>query len=1064
MQTKKLFSSLVGTGLRLTILTAMLMVAFIGVAPAAALGPIDFTAYTLSSYGGGQDGACGSGATFGVPNNQTLSLTGNCWKKIALSYNVTANTILEFDFESSAQPEISGIGFDTDDTINNPQSLILQVYGTQAYGTIYNTYSGSGVTHYVIPVGTYYTGSFTSLFFVNDDDAAPIGNSTFSNIQVYEGTPPSLTVTVDGSPVSAPIESYGAAAQDVGSTTTIEDSGATLHIVGNGWKKVGVPYNVTTDTVLEFDFSSGAEGEIHGIGFDTDDNISNPIQIFQLFGTQVYGNQTFNTYTTGAGVVHYSIPVGTFYTGSFLYLTFTNDHDVASPTAESIFSNVVIHGASTQVVPTITFDPAPAPTYPGADFTVNATTDSDGALTYSYVSGPCSLVDGNLGTFTPTGVGDCVVQADTAATANFFAGSAQQTVTISSAGPATSTFDLYAVTGSTILPGQTVPVWGYNDTNAPVTQPGGPTLVVDQGDLVTINLFNTLSEQTALLIQGQAMPPDLTGVASGGSTSYMFTASKPGTFLYEAGLLPNSQHQVAMGLYGALIVRPTGAPSQAYADSGSTFDVEQVLVLSELDPALNNSADPATFDIRQYSPKYYLINGKAYPDTDTISVTAGDTLLLRYVNAGLQAHSMSTLGLTQTIIAQDGNANAFGRRVVAETIATGQTLDTLVEISGAATQYPLYDASLFLRNNTGNNTFAGLGGMLTMVVAGTPVLPGDTVGPVTSLLGVSPNPTDGSVDVTLTASVSDVTTGNSNIAAAEYFIDSAGANGSGTAMTGAFASPTESVSGTITSATLTGLSLGNHTIYVHGQDSAGNWGSFATITLTLETTTPPPTGETLYFSTTGSTSSGPSGVGADSGDIYAWDGSIFSMAINAPDGANVDGFDRVSATEFYMSFTSDGVLPGGVSVQNEDVAYFDGANWSIYFDGTANGFAASNVDAFSIVGSTLYFSTSDTTLPTGVTGVGDDADIYAWDGSTVTRVYDATALGWSGNNVDGMVFLNATQFYLSYSPTSTPVSGLGIVQDEDVVFYDNGVWSMYFDGTSNGLTSTSLDMDAFHLP
>ncbi len=55
------------------------------------------------------------------------------------------------------------------------------------------------------------------------------------------------------------------------------------------------------------------------------------------------------------------------------------------------------------------------------------------------------------------------------------------------------------------------------------------------------------------------MIPDTTGVAAGASTIYTFTASSPGTFLYEAGLTPNGQHQVAMGLYGALIVRPTAA-------------------------------------------------------------------------------------------------------------------------------------------------------------------------------------------------------------------------------------------------------------------------------------------------------------------------------------------------------------------------------------------------------------------------------------------------------------------------------------------------------------------------
>ena len=165
-----------------------------------------------------------------------------------------------------------------------------------------------------------------------------------------------------------------------------------------------------------------------------------------------------------------------------------------------------------------------------------------------------------------------------------------------------------------------------------------------------------------------------------------------------------------------------------------------------------------------------------------------------------------------------------------------------------------------------------------------------------------------------------------------------------------------------------------------------------------------------------------------------------------------------------MSFTGDVTLPGAGTVQNEDVVFYDGTTWSVYFDGTANGLGASNIDAISIVGGTLYFSTSDTSLPTSVSGVGDDADIYSSNGSTLARVFDATLEGWSSNNVDGFVYVDATHFYLSYSPTSTSVAGLGIGQDEDVVYYNAGAWSVYFDGTSHGLTDNALDIDAFGRP
>ncbi len=125
---------------------------------------------------------------------------------------------------------------------------------------------------------------------------------------------------------------------------------------------------------------------------------------------------------------------------------------------------------------------------------------------------------------------------------------------------------------------------------------------------MTVNLHNNLSEPTALIFQGQAMVPDLTGVAAGGTKIYTFTATNPGTFLYEAGLIPGKQHQVAMGMYGALVVKPSDGT--AYGTSATAFNEETLLVLSEFDTVL--AVNPASFEMRNYAPRYFLINGKAY--------------------------------------------------------------------------------------------------------------------------------------------------------------------------------------------------------------------------------------------------------------------------------------------------------------------------------------------------------------------------------------------------------------------------------------------------------------------
>lgn len=400
------------------------------------------------------------------------------------------------------------------------------------------------------------------------------------------------------------------------------------------------------------------------------------------------------------------------------------------------------------------------------------------------------------------------------------------------AGAAVS-LDLWAKAGTATLPGLPgpLPVWGYTAAAADlVTAPGGPTLVVGQGQAVTITLHNDLAEASALLLQGQELPPDLAGAPAGGTATYTFTAAAPGTFLYEAGLLPNAQHQVAMGLYGALVVRPASPSAcQAYGDAASAFDDEAVLVLSEVDPALN--ADPAAFDLRNWAPRFFLINGQAFPATANVPTGAGRKVLLRTLNAGLLHHSMALLGMRQSLVAVDGSPRAYPMRVVAETVAPGQTQDTIATVpSGAAagTRFAFYEGSLKLHNNGG----AGFGGMLTFLVVGG--APGGGSGlPIASNVAVSPaGATAGDGPVVLSATLTSPTP----LAGAEFFVDVPGAAGSGCSMGGGgAASATLSPSGGC--APLSSLADGTHILYVHGQNGAG-WGPFGFAALVLDRTGP----------------------------------------------------------------------------------------------------------------------------------------------------------------------------------------------------------------------------------
>ena len=1123
----------------------------------------------------------------------------------------------------------------------------------------------------------------------------------------------------------------------------------------------------------------------------------------------VFSPSNFNASVSGlpagaTGSFSLSNPVSFF--GSSRTITLTVNTLATTPAGAVTITVTAQNGAITRIGTqtltvakanqTITFGVLANKTPSDPDFNVSASASSGLAVSFG-ASGACTVV----GTLVHiTGAGSCTITASQAGNTNYNAApNVIRSFTIAAAGPAVS-FDLCATAGTASMPaGVNVPIWGYvlgDCTGSPTATLPGPTLIVNAGSTVNVTLHNNLSETTGVLFQGQSMRPDLAGAPGGGSKTYTFAATNPGTFLYEAALIPGAQHQVAMGLYGALVVRPATA-TQAYNSSTTAFDDEAVLVLSELDPLLN--ASPSGYDMRKFAPRYFLINGKAYPGTASITTTGGRKLLLRYVNAGLQAHAMSLLGFPQAIIADDGSPLAHSHKMSSETIAPGQTLDVIVSPPSAITdgsKFALYDANMLLRNSTGLTTNAGLGGMLTFLTvnsgigssdpdtqspllsslalspnpstgavtvalsftandtttgnsnvtaaeywidagAHTPITVGspapvvnlaatipsgltagthvvsvraqdaasnwsttgtinlvvDNAGPATSNLSLTPNPSNGAVTVALSFNASDSASGNSNVTAAEYwidagahqpvtvsspapvktlnatipagltpgthvvharsqdalgnwgaeaptinlvvdntgpfttsvsaapdpnngslglstsiqavrvsadftdgltgganlsaaegFLDAPGTTGTGfvfVANDGNFNSPAEGGIADIPLVVINTLSSGPHPICVHAKDAAGNWGAFnCTYSLTIDkvaptvssinrigasptgatsvqwqvtfsesvtgvsssnftivrtgltgtstitsvtgggttwtvtattgtgsgtiglnltspaniqdlasnamttaglpfvgqtfTITPPPQ-PSLYFSTAGS--SNPPGVGgtADDADIYFYNGTAFSRSIDVstitnplPTGANVDGFDRVDATHFYMSFNGSVTiaLPGpDLTVQDEDVVFYNAGTWSVYFDGTptSRGLSGSDVDAISVVGGVLYFSTDNTTVPAGVSGGGDDADIYSWNGTSFARVYDASALGWSTANVDGFTRVDATHFYVSYS-SDTTVPGIGTVQDEDVVFYNAGTWSVYFDGTVLNLTSSNLDIDAFDLP
>jgi FtsP/CotA-like multicopper oxidase with cupredoxin domain len=303
---------------------------------------------------------------------------------------------------------------------------------------------------------------------------------------------------------------------------------------------------------------------------------------------------------------------------------------------------------------------------------------------------------------------------------------------LSLAGPPASaaavSIDLCAGSGTATLTGSvTVPIWGFGIPSTPgdctTATPSlpGPLLDVNEGDTVTLNILNALPAPVApadhvvkFEIPGLTFDPGGNSAAPAGSVTMSFTATRPGTYVYQSA--GDAGRQEAMGLYGALIVRSATA-GQAYDDPTTAYDVEAPLVLSAVDPAFN--AAPDTGDLYSYRATYWLINGKAYPDAAPVSASAGQKLLLRYVNAGYDNSTMALLGMHERVVARDGRLLNNPFDASAETIPAGATEDAIATVpSGSPPStngFALYNRQLHLSNGPLTLATPAAGGMLTFI-------------------------------------------------------------------------------------------------------------------------------------------------------------------------------------------------------------------------------------------------------------------------------------------------------------------------------------------------------------
>lgn len=306
--------------------------------------------------------------------------------------------------------------------------------------------------------------------------------------------------------------------------------------------------------------------------------------------------------------------------------------------------------------------------------------------------------------------------------------------------------------------GTSLLIWGYSNEDGltPVAQYPGPTLIVNQGDTITITLTNNLTvagvappPNVSIVFPGQqadvipadpGVPGTLAGEAvPGGTVTYQFTATNAGTYTYYSGT--DSALQVEMGLMGAIIVRPTVSVTgadHAYNHQDTQFDREYLFLLSEMDARIHEDVEfygPDVLATTDYLSNYFsvlwFINGRAAPDTMAEANLAllphqpynilpkmhpGERLLMRVIGGGQQMHPFHHHGNHARIIAHDGRLLESGpglgpdlsHEVFTIPSHPGTTTDAIFEWSGKGLEWDIYGGTDVDRPHTCNGKAVGV--------------------------------------------------------------------------------------------------------------------------------------------------------------------------------------------------------------------------------------------------------------------------------------------------------------------------------------------------------------------
>ncbi len=193
-------------------------------------------------------------------------------------------------------------------------------------------------------------------------------------------------------------------------------------------------------------------------------------------------------------------------------------------------------------------------------------------------------------------------------------------------------------------------------------------------------------------------------------------------------------------------------------------------------------------------------------------------------------------------------------------------------------------------------------------------------------------------------------------------------------------------------------------------------------------------------------------------------GTVIAISLGSlPDASDVNAYYLESGSDdelFSLDVTAD---LGGLTADRGDVVRYDGSIYTLEFDASAESVPDGVVtDAVAIVGSDLLLS-FDTTVALGGSTY-DDEDVVRFDGAAFTLFFDG-----STNGVPSSLDLDAAYYFESDGILALSLDGSGLIKgvsfdDEDTIEkrMASGSWAMTYDGSAQHPGWPAGDLNAIH--